>query len=120
MITDVNDYRLDLARSMPQIDRVVNVSKEDPAEVAFDEMGLTEGFDVGLEMSGNGPAFNSMIELMNNGGKIALLGLVPDDATVSWSSVIFKGLEIKGTAPSFVFDCSFCFFGSVGSGGRSD
>eukprot|EP00392_Amoebophrya_sp_AT5.2_P004873 g4882.t1 len=96
MITDVNDYRLELARSMPQIDRVVNVSKEDPAEVAFDEMGLTEGFDVGLEMSGNGPAFNSMIELMNNGGKIALLGLVPDDATVSWSSVIFKGLEIKG------------------------
>ncbi|CAD7949248.1 unnamed protein product [Amoebophrya sp. A120] len=95
-ITDVNDYRLELARKMPQIDRVVNVAKEDLSEVAFDEMGLKEGFDVGLEMSGNEHAFVNMIHTMNNGGKIALLGLVPDSAQIPWSDVIFKGLEIKG------------------------
>ncbi|CAD7927131.1 unnamed protein product [Amoebophrya sp. A25] len=82
VITDVNEYRLDLARSMPQIDRVVNVSKEDLRNVTFDELGLKEGYDVGLEMSGSAPAFRNMVELLNNGGNLALLGLVPDDTQI--------------------------------------
>lgn len=96
IITDVNEYRLDLARSMPEITRAVNVANEDLAKVAFEEIGLTEGFDVGLEMSGSQPAFADMVKTMNHGGKIAVLGLLPDESPINWSEVIFKGLTLKG------------------------
>lgn len=94
VITDVNDYRLDLAHKMGAT-RVVNVTKEDLRDVMAD-LGMTEGFDVGLEMSGVPAAFGSMLEAMNHGGKIAMLGLMPKGAGIDWDSVIFKGLEIKG------------------------
>ncbi|MDN6115509.1 MAG: L-threonine 3-dehydrogenase, partial [Enterobacterales bacterium] len=77
VITDVNEYRLDLARKMG-VTRAVNVSKENLTDV-MNELGMTEGFDVGLEMSGAPPAFRAMLSTMNHGGKIAMLGIPPSD-----------------------------------------
>ncbi len=94
VITDVNDFRLDLARKMGAT-RVVNVSTENLRDVMSD-LSMTEGFDVGLEMSGVPAAFSSMLDTMNHGGRIAMLGLMPNGAGINWDNVIFKGLEIKG------------------------
>ncbi len=94
VITDVNEYRLDPAREMGAT-RAVNVSKENLTDVMA-ELGMKEGFDVGMEMSGNPAAFNSMLSSMNHGGKIALLGIPPSDMAIDWNQVIFKGLIIKG------------------------
>ncbi|SHI21091.1 L-threonine 3-dehydrogenase [Ferrimonas marina] len=94
VITDVNEYRLDLARKMGAT-RAVNVANENLSDV-MNELGMTEGFDVGLEMSGVPSAFNGMLEAMNHGGKIALLGIPPGDMGIDWNQVIFKGLIIKG------------------------
>ncbi len=94
VITDINEYRLDLAKKMGAT-RAVNVANTDLKEV-MDDLGMTEGFDVGLEMSGVPAAFSSMLSTMNHGGRIALLGLLPDGASINWDHVIFKGLEIKG------------------------
>ncbi len=94
VITDVNPYRLDLARKLGAT-RAVDVSREKLSDV-MGELGMTEGFDVGLEMSGNASAFRGMIDGMANGGRIALLGILPDDASIDWSKVIFKGLFLKG------------------------
>lgn len=94
VITDINEYRLDLATRMGAT-RAVNVANESLTNV-MKELGMTEGFDVGLEMSGVPSAFQSMLESMNHGGKIALLGIMPNGAGVDWDKVIFKGLEIKG------------------------
>ncbi|MFI3246221.1 MAG: L-threonine 3-dehydrogenase [Ferrimonas sp.] len=94
VITDVNDYRLNLAKQMGAT-RTVNVLNEN-LETVMAELGMTEGFDVGLEMSGVPSAFNSMLNTMNHGGKIALLGIPPGEMTIDWNQVIFKGLVIKG------------------------
>ena len=94
VITDVNEYRLDLALKMGAT-RAVNVATTELSEVVK-ELGMTEGFDVGLEMSGNGRAFQQMLENMNYGGKIALLGIPGSDTMIDWNQVIFKGLIIKG------------------------
>lgn len=94
VITDVNPYRLDLAKSLG-IQNAVDVSKTSLDDV-MKSLGMTEGFDVGLEMSGNPHAFNSMLKAMINGGKIALLGIPPGDAAVDLTQVVFKGLQIKG------------------------
>jgi threonine 3-dehydrogenase len=94
VITDVNEYRLDLARKLGAT-RAVNVATESLAKVMA-ELGMTEGFDVGLEMSGNGPAFKGMIESMANGARIALLGIFTEDVAIDWGKVIFKGLHLKG------------------------
>ncbi len=94
VITDVNEYRLELARKMGAT-RAVNVAKDDLKQV-MSELGMTEGFDVGLEMSGNPQAFRQMLDTMNHGGKVALLGIPPADTSIDWNNVIFKGLEIKG------------------------
>ncbi|TAA46109.1 MULTISPECIES: L-threonine 3-dehydrogenase [Corallincola] len=94
VITDVNDYRLNLAAQMGA-SRVVNVAKESLSDVMV-ELGMTEGFDVGMEMSGVPSAFSAMLDKMNHGGKIALLGIPPSDMAIDWNQVIFKGLEIKG------------------------
>ncbi len=94
VITDVNEYRLDLARKLGAT-RAVNVAKEDLKAVMHD-LGMTEGFDVGLEMSGNAHAFRSMIDSMSNGARIALLGIFGEDAAIDWGKVIFKGLFLKG------------------------
>jgi len=94
VITDVNPYRLDLARKMGAT-RAVDVSKEKLADVEK-ELGMTEGFDIGMEMSGNGGAFRGMIDSMANGGRIAMLGIFGEDVAVDWGKVIFKGLFLKG------------------------
>ena len=94
VITDVNEYRLDLARKFG-VSRAVNVTQDSLTEVLI-ELGMTEGFDVGLEMSGVPSAFSQMLDNMNHGGKIALLGIPPSDMSIDWNQVIFKGLIIKG------------------------
>lgn len=94
VITDVNDYRLDLAKKMGAT-RTVNVSRENLRDV-MQSLGMSEGFDVGLEMSGSGPAFRTMLEVMNHGGKIAMLGIPPGEMAIDWNLVVFKGLFIKG------------------------
>lgn len=94
VITDVNDYRLDLAKKMG-VSRAVNVSRENLKDV-MNELGMKEGFDVALEVSGAPPAFQTMLDTMNHGGRIALLGIPPASMVTDWSQVIFKGLFIKG------------------------
>jgi len=94
VITDVNDYRLGLAKKMGAT-RTVNVAKT-TVEAVMKELGMTEGFDVGLEMSGNAAAFQTMLATMNNGGRIALLGIFPDNVAIDWGTVVFKGLFLKG------------------------
>jgi len=94
VITDVNDYRLKLAEKMGAT-RAVNVMNDNLQDVVKD-LGMTEGFDVALEMSGVPSAVQSMLSAMNNGGKIAMLGIPPSDMAVDWNQVIFKGLQIKG------------------------
>jgi threonine 3-dehydrogenase len=94
VITDVNDYRLDLARKMGAT-RVVNPKKETLRDVMH-ELGMTEGFDVGMEMSGNPHAFKSLLDVMNNGGRVAILGIFSDEVSIDWRQVIFKGLVLKG------------------------
>lgn len=94
VITDVNEYRLSLAKKMGAT-RTVDVSREELKEV-MNSLGMSEGFDVGLEMSGVPSAVSAMLETMNNGGKIAMLGIPPSDMAVDWNKVIFKGLQIKG------------------------
>ena len=94
VITDMNPYRLELARKMGA-HRVVNVEKESLKEI-MPELNMVEGFDVGLEMSGVPSAFRQMLDVMNHGGKIAMLGIPPAEAAIDWTKVIFKGLTIKG------------------------
>jgi len=94
VITDVNDYRLELAKKMG-VSRAVNVSRENLKDV-MNELGMKEGFDVALEVSGAPAAFQSMLDTMNHGGRIALLGIPPASMATDWSQVIFKGLFIKG------------------------
>lgn len=94
VITDVNEYRMELARKLG-IKNVVDPRKETMPEV-MKRLGMTEGFDVGLEMSGNGGAFNDMINSVKMGAKISLLGILPSDTAIPWSQVIFKALFLKG------------------------
>ncbi len=94
IITDINEYRLELARKMG-VDAAVNTAKEDLREV-MRAQGLTEGFDVGLEMSGSAAAFHQMISVMRNGGKISLLGLGGKPIEVDMNTVIWKGLTLQG------------------------
>ena len=94
VITDVNNYRLELAKSMGATS-AVNVLDNDLSET-MKSLAMTEGFDVGLEMSGAPSAVQSMLKTMNHGGKMAMLGIPPSDMALDWNSVIFKGLQIKG------------------------
>jgi threonine 3-dehydrogenase len=94
VVTDVNEYRLGLARKLGAT-RVVNVATESLTEV-MGQLGMTEGFDVGLEMSGNGSAFKQLFKTMNHGGRVALLGIPSGELAIDWSQVIFKGLILKG------------------------
>jgi threonine 3-dehydrogenase len=96
VITDVNTYRLSLAQKVG-VSRAVNVAEPgaDLREVMA-ELGMTEGFDVGLEMSGVASAFRQMFGVMNHGGKVALLGIPSQEIAIDWNQVIFKGLTLKG------------------------
>ena len=94
VVTDVNDYRLGLATDMGAT-RALNVTRES-IDDTMKELGMEEGFDVGMEMSGNPTAFQDMLRTMHHGGKIALLGIPPEEMSIDWNQVIFKGLVIKG------------------------
>lgn len=94
VITDINEYRLNLARKL-KINAAVNVQKESLLEV-MPKLGIHHGFDVILEMSGNPRALSSAVDLCYHGAKIALLGILPKEAPIDWHQVIFKGLIIKG------------------------
>lgn len=94
VITDLNEYRLDLAKKIGDV-VTVNPTKTTLKET-MKNLGMTEGFDVGLEMSGNEKAFNQMLENMNHGGKIAILGIPSAPVAIDWNQVIFKGLILKG------------------------
>jgi threonine 3-dehydrogenase len=94
VITDVNPYRLELAKKVkPTL--ALDVSKTSIAE-AQKQLGMKEGFDVGLEMSGNPTAFRDMLTNMAHGGKIAMLGIPPGEMAIDWNTVIFNMLTIKG------------------------
>ena len=94
VITDVNEYRLKIAKKLGA-SKIINITKQSIND-CYSELGIKSGFDIGLEMSGNSEAFNSMLEHMYHGGKIALLGLLPNSTVINWDSIIFKGLKLKG------------------------
>ena len=94
VITDVNEYRLRLAMELGAT-RTVNVTTE-TIEDTMKSLGMTNGFDVGLEMSGQSSALNNILQSMYNGGKIALLGLLSPSTQINWDDIIFKGLIVKG------------------------
>jgi len=94
VVTDINDYRLGLAREMGA-SKALNVTRETLDET-MTELGMEEGFDVGMEMSGNADAFRDMLRTMNHGGKVAILGIPPEETSIDWNQVIFKGLVVKG------------------------
>ena len=94
VITDINDYRLDLARKMGA-SATLNVTREKLDDTMRD-LGMEEGFDVGMEMSGNPQAFRDMLQTMHHGGKVAILGIPPKEMSIDWTNVIFKGLILKG------------------------
>jgi len=93
VVTDINDYRLNLAREMGA-SHIVNVTRQSIDDVVR-ELDI-EGFDIGMEMSGNPKAFNDLLANMYHGGKVALLGILPKDTGVDWDQIIFKGLEVHG------------------------
>jgi threonine 3-dehydrogenase len=94
VVTDVNDYRLSLAKKMGAT-VTLNVRNGKLADVQK-QLGMKEGFDVGLEMSGNSSAFRDMIENMAHGGKIAMLGIPSEQMAIDWNKVVFNMLTIKG------------------------
>jgi threonine 3-dehydrogenase len=114
VITDVNDYRLALAKKMGAT-RAVNVSRQNLREV-MSELHMTEGFDVGLEMSGVPQAFRDMLAAMNHGGKVAMLGIPPSEAAIDWNQVIFKGLVIKGIYGREMYETWYKMVAMVQSG----
>ena len=101
VVTDVSDYRLNIAKQMGA-DITVNPAKGETIEDAKKQLNM-QGFDVGLEMSGAPAAFNSMIDNMYNGSKISLLGILPDTTQVEWSKIIFNALTLKGICDSILF-----------------
>jgi threonine 3-dehydrogenase len=114
VVTDVNDYRLQLALKMGAT-RAVNVASQD-LESVMRELAMTEGFDVGLEMSGSPQAWRGMLTSMNHGGKVALLGIPPGDVAIDWNQVIFKGLIIKGIYGREMFETWYKMIAMLQSG----
>jgi threonine 3-dehydrogenase len=102
VVTDVNDFRLGLAKRMGA-SRAINVARES-LDATMKDLGMQEGFDVGLEMSGNPSAFRDLLRTMHHGGNVALLGIPPDNTSIDWNEVIFKGLVIKGVYGREMFE----------------
>ena len=94
VVTDVNDYRLNLAKQMGAT--LTLNAQRDSLRDAMGQLGMTEGFDVGLEMSGHPGAFRDLLDVMHHGGRVALLGIPPGETAIDWQQVIFKGLTLKG------------------------
>ena len=118
VITDVNDYRLELARKMGAT-RAINVTQGSIDET-MKELGMVEGFDVGMEMSGNPQAFRDMLRTMHHGGKVAILGIPPGDMAINWNDVIFKGLVLKGIYGREMFETWYKMSSMLQSGLNMD
>ncbi|SFG89352.1 L-threonine 3-dehydrogenase [Neptunomonas qingdaonensis] len=114
VLTDINDYRLSLANKMGVV-HTVNVA-EQSLQDKMSELQMTEGFDVGLEMSGAPPAFRSMLDVMNHGGKVAMLGIPSGDMAIDWTKVIFKGLILKGIYGREMFETWYKMASIIQSG----
>ncbi|MBD3241858.1 MAG: L-threonine 3-dehydrogenase [Chitinivibrionales bacterium] len=114
VITDVNPYRLALAERLGAT-RVVDVSTEKLSDV-MNELGMQEGFDVGMEMSGNPQALRDMIDTMCHGGKIALLGIQPPETVIDWDKVVFNGLSIKGIYGREMYETWYLMTSMIQSG----
>jgi len=104
VITDLNDYRLDLARNIIPKAIPINVGNTDITKEFMRSLGILEGFDVCLEMSGSPDAFRDVLGKMINGGSIAMLGIMPDGTGIDWTKVVFKGLFIKGIYGREIFE----------------
>ncbi len=102
VVTDVNPFRLELASAMGAT-RAVDVTSTDLPEV-MDELGMVEGFDIGMEMSGNERAFGQLLNAMNHGGGVSVLGIPPGPVTVELDEIIFKGLTVKGIYGRRIFE----------------
>lgn len=102
VITDINQDRLDLAAQVTDV-VAINVATTDLRSV-IDGLGMKQGFDVGLEMSGNAAAFDQMVEAMVMGGRIAMLGIPPGKSLVDWNRIVFKALTIKGVYGREIFE----------------
>jgi threonine 3-dehydrogenase len=118
VVTDVNPYRLEMATAHGAT-RTVNVAHEELGPVMA-ELGMTEGFDVGLEMSGAEAAFNQMLDSMNHGGRIAVLGIPAGPMTLDVNDVIFKGLEIQGIYGRRIFETWYKMAAMLQSGLQVD
>ena len=104
VITDMNQFRLDLIKKiLPEV-ITINVAKEKITREMMAKLGIFEGFDVGLEMSGSPQAFSGMLDLMINGGNIAMLAIMPAGSGIDWDMVVFKGLTIKGIYGREIFE----------------
>lgn len=114
VVTDVNDYRLSLAQKMGA-SLAINVT-ERSIQSTQEELGMTEGFDVGLEMSGNATALRDMLSNMNHGGRIGILGIPPSDTAIDWGQVIFKGLIVKGIYGREMFETWYKMISMLQSG----
>lgn len=114
VITDVNDHRLELAKQMGAT-RAINVKYQSVQEV-IEELNMSEGFDVGLEMSGNPMALNDMVKAMNHGGNIAMLGIPPQETPLDWNQVIFKGLVVQGIYGRQMFETWYKMIAMLQSG----
>jgi len=102
VISDVNEYRLNLAKKMGA--SLAIDPRKTSLKDAMDSLGMHEGFDVGLEMSGNPQAFSSMLDHMNHAGHVALLGFLPKETQIDWNNIIMKGLQVKGIYGREMFD----------------
>ena len=114
VITDVNDFRLDLAKKMGAT-ATVNATRDNLQQVMQD-LGMQEGFDVGMEMSGNPQALRDLLGAMHHGGKVALLGIPPGDTSIDWNQVIFKGLVLKGVYGREMFETWYKMSSMIQSG----
>jgi threonine 3-dehydrogenase len=104
VITDLNEYRLNLIKSILPSVVTINVAKETITQEMMESLGIFEGFDVGLEMSGSPKAFGDMLKKMINGGRIAILAILPPGSGIDWDLVVFKGLTIKGIYGREIFE----------------
>ena len=104
VITDINQYRLDLIKKILPKVVTVNVEKDLISKKLMESLGIFEGFDVGLEMSGSPTAFSDMLGKMINGGRIAMLAIMPAGSGIDWDLVVFKGLTIKGVYGREIFE----------------
>ncbi|MDC0127430.1 L-threonine 3-dehydrogenase [Methylophilaceae bacterium] len=104
VITDINQYRLDLIKKILPKVITINVEKDSISKELMESLGIFEGFDVGLEMSGSPKAFSDMLSKMINGGRIAMLAIMPAGSGIDWDLVVFKGLTIKGVYGREIFE----------------